>query len=298
MPETPGTTLVTGATGAIGGALVGLLLDAGHPIKVMARRAEQVEALRDRGIDAARGDFADSTSIATAMEGCDQLFLLPPSTPATYGTAEDVISRAGEAGIRHIVKISSADANPDSPVPWAADHGRSDAFLRDSGIAWTRLQPAAFMKNLLEMTAVIRRGLLPGTSGHGATTWIDDPDIAAAAAAVLLNADRQGGPRDAGRSYTLTGTQPLSFPQVAETLTTELHRSVRYLHVPGPLMYLGLRVGGSPHGEARGLVAQFADIVRHGRDGVRVFSPDLVELIGRPATDLPQFVRAHRAELT
>jgi uncharacterized protein YbjT (DUF2867 family) len=293
MPENFPTTLVTGATGEIGSTLTRLLTEAGAPFRVMARRPEQIDRLAARGVDAVRGDFTDPASIRAALSGCEQLFLLPPATPDMYAQTRQAIDAARETGVRHILKVSASDANPHSSVPWAADHARSDAYLRQSGVAWTLLRPTCFMSNLLPMAPVIRRGLLPGTSGHGATSWVAGADIAAAALRVLQDPTTQGTAHDGGRSHLLSGTQAMSFPDVADVLTDELGRRVRYLHLPGPLMYLGLRAGGSSHWQARGLVHQFADVVRHGRDGVREHSPELADLIGRPPTDLASFVRDH-----
>lgn len=135
------------------------------------------------------------------------------------------------AGGQHVVKLPTLDANPSSAIPWARDHARADAYLAGTGVRWTRLAPGAFTKNFLELAPAIRRGLLPGTSGNGATSWVDVRDIGEAAARVLIDRSFQG---DVGRrSYILTGTHPLSFPEVAAILSAELGHRVRYLHVPG-----------------------------------------------------------------
>lgn len=296
--DTDSKTLVTGATGDIGGTLVRLLKDSGHPFRVMCRRPDQVEAFAADGVEAVHGDFADPASVRQALEACDQLFLLPPFTAQMVEQTTAAIDAAREADVGHVVKISAADANPDSPVPWAADHGRVDTYLRASGLSWTLLRPSCFFNLLAVMAPAIRRGLLPGMSGHGATTFIDSPDIAAAAARVLTDPSTQGGLGDQGRDYLLTGTQPLSLPQAAEILTAELGHRVRYLPVPAPLVYLAARAKGVPVREARGIVNQFAVVVRRGLDNVRVHSTDLEHLIGRPPTDMSTYVRTHRTELT
>ncbi|SDD28398.1 SDR family oxidoreductase [Auraticoccus monumenti] len=294
MPEDAPAVLVTGATGDVGQTLTQLLRDAGVAFRVMCRRPQQVDEFAARGVEAVRGDLSDSGSLREAMAGCDQLFLLPPPTPALREQAEGAVDAAREAGVRHVVKVSASDADEHSSVPWAADHARSDAHLQDSGLAWTLLKPASFMTNLLPTAPLIRRGILPGTSGRGATSWIASRDVAEAAARVLRDPPTHGGAGRDGRSYLLTGTEPTSFPQVAGILGDELGRRVRYLHLPGPVMYLGLRAGGASHWQARGLVNQFARVVRGGLDGVRTTSPDLADLIGRPATDLATYVRDHR----
>lgn len=291
------TTLVTGATGDVGGALVDRLVELGAPFTVMCRRQDQLDAFAARGIHGVHGDFADPATLRSALQGCDQLFLLPPPGTQQFTRDRDAIDAAVAAGVRHVVKVSTADANPESAIPWARDHARADAHLESSSLAWTRLQPAAFMRNLLLEAPAIRRGFLPQTSGHGATAWIDAPDIAAAAARVLTDSSRQGGTGSAGRSYILTGTPATSYPQIAEMMTDLLGRRVRYLHAPAPLMYLILRLSGTPNWEARGLIRQFVDVVRRGHDNGRLTTDDLAELIERAPTSLPTFISAHRDQL-
>lgn len=291
-----GTILVTGATGDIGAPLVDHLLALEAPFTVMCRRQEQLDEFTAQGIPGVLGDFADPVTLRRAMKGCHQLFLLPPAGPEQFARDRDAIDAAVAAGVHHVVKISTADANPASSIPWARDHARADQHLESSGLAWTRLQPASFMKNLLIEAPAIRRGFLPQTSGHGATAWIDAPDIAAAAR-VLTDPSSQGRSGGAGRSYLLTGTPATSYPQIAEMMSELLGRRVRYLHAPAPLMYLILRLSGSSNWEARGLIHQFVDVVRRGHDNARLTSNELADLIGRAPTSLPAFISRHRAQL-
>ena len=292
-PGSPtGRILVTGATGDIGAHLVEVLRTRTAPFAVMCRRAEQRHAFTERGVEAVAGDFADPASMDVAFEGFDQVFLLAPQVANQFDLDRAAIDAASRVGVGHVLKISTADANPDSEIPWARDHARADAHLASSGMRWTRLAPGAFTKNLLQLAPAVRRGVLPGTSGHGATTWVDTRDIAEAAARILDSAELQGD--EAGRSYLLTGTHPLSFPQVADIMTEELGRRVRYLHLPGPLMYAGVRASGVPHWEARGLVHQFVDVVRRGADHGRVYSPELRELLCRQPRDVQALISQHR----
>jgi uncharacterized protein YbjT (DUF2867 family) len=292
MPESS-RILVTGATGTIGADLVRRLADAGAPFRVMCRRPEQAADFGARGIDAVVGDFTDPDSLRAAVAGCEQLFLLPPVTPDLDLHAQATIEAARATGVRHVVKVSASDARLSSPVPWAAAHARADRHLADSGLAWTLLRATAFMDNLAQTAPLVRHGLLPGTSRDGATTWVATSDIAAAAARVLLDPTTHGGTGEDGRDYLLTGTAPLSYPAIAEVMTAELGHRVRYLHLPRPLMYLGLRAGGQSAWLARGLVAQFGQTVRHGRDGVLDHSTDLADLLGRPPIDMTTYVRTH-----
>lgn len=291
----PGRVLVTGATGAVGGALVDELGRREVAFRVLCRRPDQVADFRAHGVDAALGSLDDEQSLVSALRGCDQLFLLAPVSPDMEALTRRAIDAAVAAGVRHVAKVSASDARPDSPVPWAAAHARTDAHLARSGLARTELAATCFTSNLLQLAAPVRRGFLPGTSGRGATTWITPEDLAAAAARVLTDPAVAGGAGADARRYLLTGTRPLSFPEVAAQLSEVLGRRVRYVHLPGPLMYVATRLGGSSAWEAHGLVAQFAQVVRHGRDGVGVFSDELAGLLDREPTSVADYVRAHAA---
>jgi uncharacterized protein YbjT (DUF2867 family) len=293
-----GRSLIIGATGAIGSALVEELLAGNAPLRVMCRRPEQVRAFRERGVDAAQGSLDDSESLRMALRGCEQLFLNTPPGLQQYEQNRLAIDAAVEAGGPHVVKISASDANPESAIPWARDHARADEYLRRSGLPWTVLKPGAFFSNLLTEAAAIRRGWLPQTSGHGATAWVDTADVAAVAARVLTDPEVQGQAGAEGRTYLLTEDRPRSYPEIAGILTATLGHRVRYVHLPAPVFYAGLRASGVQRWQAKGLVHQFVDVVRRGQDGGRLCSSDIPNLLGRPAASIADFVKGRRAELS
>ena len=296
--DVQGRSLVIGATGAIGSALVGELLASGAGLRVMCRRPEQVRAFQERGIDAVQGSLDDGDSLLAALRECGQLFLNTPPGLQQYEQNRRAVDAAVQAGVSHVVKISTSDANPESAIPWARDHARADAYLRRSGLAWTVLNPGAFFSNLLTEAAAIRRGRLPQTSGNGATAWVDTADIAAVAARVLTDPDLQGQAAEGGKTYLLTEDRPRSYPEIAGILKKTLGHRVRYVHLTAPVFYAGLRASGVPHWKARGLVHQFVDVVRRGQDGGRLCSTVIPDLLGRPASTLADFAVKHREELS
>nr|WP_269328234.1 NAD(P)H-binding protein [Kineosporia mesophila] len=290
--------MVIGATGDIGRVLVEELLGDGTSFRVMSRRPEQVRAFAERGIDAVLASFEDADSLRVALRDCDQVFLNAPVGVQQYQQMRLAVDAAVESGVRHVVKVSASDANPRSAIPWARNHALADEYLRGSGLAWTVLKASAFTQNLLTEASAIRRGWLPQTSGHGATAWVDVADIAAVAARVLADRELRGAAGEHGRTYLLTGDRPLSYPEVAEILSTALGHRVRYVHLPAPAFYGALRASGLPAWQARGLVHQFVDVVRRGQDGGRLCSRDIPDLLGRPAITIADFAARHRAELS
>jgi dihydroflavonol-4-reductase len=66
--------LVTGGTGFVGGAIVRELLSSAYSVRVLARASSRVSELERLGVEIARGDILDRSSIEAALPGCDVLF--------------------------------------------------------------------------------------------------------------------------------------------------------------------------------------------------------------------------------
>lgn len=282
MPD--GKVLVTGASGAVGGEVLSALRRAGVPTRALSRDPETVKRWRQEGADAVVGGL---DRLAEALQGCSRLFLLSAATPNQYGQDRQAIFAARAAGIEHVVKLSSADAVPNSPIAWARSHAYSDHDLVKSGLGWTLLQPAAFFPNLLNHAGTVRRGFLPHTSGSGSTGWIDVADIAACATAVLT----QDG--HLGATHVLTGPEALSYPQLALRFSSVLGRSVRPIFLRAPLYRAALRGAGTDSWTADNLVAQFADVVRNGRDDPGV-TGTVEQLTGRSPRPVVDWMWSHR----
>ncbi len=67
-------SLVTGATGFLGSAVMRCLLAAGHEVRVLARPNSDRRNLEKQSIEISEGDLRDPISLKRAMSGCDNLF--------------------------------------------------------------------------------------------------------------------------------------------------------------------------------------------------------------------------------
>jgi nucleoside-diphosphate-sugar epimerase len=67
-------SLVTGATGFIGGSLVDTLIEAQRPVRVLTRDPARAEGLRGRGAQVMRGDLSDPGSLREAVSGTQRVF--------------------------------------------------------------------------------------------------------------------------------------------------------------------------------------------------------------------------------
>ena len=112
------TSLVTGATGFVGSAVVRALLDAGEVPRVLVRPESDRRNLDGLGVDLAEGDLRDAASLARACRGCQALFhvaadyrLWVPRPEEIYAANVDgtraLMQAAGAAGVARIVYTSS-----------------------------------------------------------------------------------------------------------------------------------------------------------------------------------------------
>ncbi|MDR6904446.1 uncharacterized protein YbjT (DUF2867 family) [Agromyces sp. 3263] len=105
--------LVTGATGYIGGRLVPRLVEAGHDVRVLVRRADR---LRDvpwaASVDVVEGDLVDRSAVDGAMEGVEVVYYLVHSMggrgdfeASELAIARNVAASAREHGVGRIVYL-------------------------------------------------------------------------------------------------------------------------------------------------------------------------------------------------
>jgi dihydroflavonol-4-reductase len=69
-------TLVTGAGGLIGSAVVRALIADGHEVKAMILPGEDTRNLKGLDLEICEGDILDRTSLDKALKGCNKLFQL------------------------------------------------------------------------------------------------------------------------------------------------------------------------------------------------------------------------------
>lgn len=279
---------ITGATGEVGGKTLRMLQDLGVPVRAVARRPEQVTHFEQQGTAAVLSSLDDVDTLTTAFAGSDQVFLITAGGPRQAVHGRNAVQAAKTAGVRAITHLSTADANPESTVPWARAPWHTDQLIKISGLEWTILRPSAFMQNLTQFAAPIERGFFPQTTRHGAVAWTDTSDIARVASALLRVGIHVGG------EPIITGPELLTSQQVASIFSTVLGRRVRYLPLPSRVFAGAIRLSGADAWTAEGLRQQFARVVRHGLDHADALTDDVQRITGQPATSLANWVHANQ----
>lgn len=222
--------VVIGATGTIGRELLIRLIQANVTVRAISREPDklriQLGTSDQRHVEITQADASDAATLRSAFQGASQLFLSMSNGPGQVELESTVIRTAIEAGVEHIVKISSPLYNALAPVEIARWHLEIETLLKHSGVLHTVLRPYAFMQNLLRLTGPIRKhNAFHGSMGNSACNYIDCRDIADVAAEVLTNHKK------AGRIYTLTGSEVFNYEQIAAKFTAMLGRPITYINM-------------------------------------------------------------------
>jgi uncharacterized protein YbjT (DUF2867 family) len=249
---------VTGAGGTLGSELVRQLAAAKARYRVAHFSKEKAEADRAKGVDATVIDYARPATLRPAFEGCDELFLLGPTTENQTQLEVAGVEAAKAAGVRHVVKQSVIGAEGED-YSFAKIHRPVEKALESSGLAWTFLRPNNFMQNVVTFLAPTIRaeGRIYSACGQARISHVDVRDIAAVALEALTE------PGHAGKSYALTGPEPLTYDEVARLLSDALGRPIQHVVLSPEAMKEGMLGAGTP---AR-VTDWLLDLERYFREG-------------------------------
>jgi uncharacterized protein YbjT (DUF2867 family) len=272
--------LVTGATGNVGKEVVNLLSNQNCEVYAAVRNPEKARA--SVNINCIEFDFTKPSTFAGAFEGVNKVFLVRPPAIANIRDIAPALEAAKLAGVEHIVFLSLLGAERNRIVP----HARIEQYINKLNIPATFLRAGFFMQNLSTVHRdEIKRGELFIPAGNGTTSFIDVRDIAAVAVRALLEDGH------AGKAYPLTGREALTFYEVAEVFTSVLDKPVRYTNPSIFTFIRKLRAQGVPIGFILVMTGIYTT-TRLGFAGS--ITPDVEQLLNRPAITIQQFVEDYR----
>lgn len=274
--------VVTGSTGNVGRPLVAALSAAGAKVVAVSRR-EQPTDLPD-GVTHAHADLGDFESLRPVLDGAEALFLLLAGELNGPGEPADaLLTMARDAGVQRVVLLSS---QINETRPHALSHGRLREFeqaVRNSGLQYTILRAGGFASNAYAWAKSVReQRTVFAPFADVALPVVDPSDIADVAATVL----REDGHH--GRTYVLTGPEPIAPRQQADALAAALGEPVAFVELS--------------RDQAREHLSQFMpeavidgtlDILGHPLPQEQQVSPDVRRALGRPARPFSAWVAAN-----
>jgi nucleoside-diphosphate-sugar epimerase len=242
--------LVTGATGFVGGHLAETLVGAGYEIKVLARPSSNLAVLRNLDVEIVRGDITDVAAVEQAVRGCRHVYHLAGKTSQGrlsrkqyYMVNEkgtDNVARASmKANVERLVYCSSGGVYGMIQSPPADENTKPNpnSLYRESKLLGEEVVRAYHKKDGLPV--VIAR--ITGAFGpRSLSNWL--PLIQTIASkhfrligdgenhchlgyiSDVVDGMRRCGevPGIEGKSYIITGKEPITVKQLVTMIAQEL----------------------------------------------------------------------------
>ncbi|MGA5897539.1 NAD(P)H-binding protein [Streptomyces venetus] len=210
-------TLVIGATGTTGGRVTRLLTAQGRRVKAAGRRPVAVA-----GAEAVRFDWYDPGTFTEALQGADQVYLVPPiGAPDPAAVMLPFLEQARASEVVRAVLLGSSAIPSGGPAVGQVQQALPDLFE-----SWTVLRPSWFMQNLTgdhpHARSVREHGTILTATSEGRVGFVDADDIAAVAVHALT-----AGPGAEG-DLVITGPEALSYADAAAVLSEVTGRSVTH----------------------------------------------------------------------
>ncbi len=274
---------VTGAGGTVSSDLIKQLESANAPFRAAHFSNEKAEAARARGIDAVIIDYNRPEMLRAAFQGCDKLFLLGPNALNQSELEQNAVEAAKAVGVQHIVKQSVLGADEEA-FSLALVHRPVEKAIESSGLTWTFLRPNSFMQNVVTyMGETIKaEAAFYSASGEAKISHVDVRDIAAVAVKALTE------PTHAGKAYTLTGPEALTYDEIANELSKVLGRPISHISLPPSDLKQGMLAEGMPEE----IADRMLDLERYYReDQASRITNDINQVTGREPRQFAEFVR-------
>jgi len=243
--------LVTGATGFVGGHVVGALRRAGQQVRCLVRDLRTAAKPELAGCELAEGDMTEPRSLASAVDGAECVVHLVAIRQGKHEQFERIMSRgtrdlvgaAQEAGVRRFVLMSAlgvAERTKDL-VPYYRAKWEMEEAVEGSSIPFVIFRPSFVFGADGGILPTFRKlaKLAPVTPIVGSGTQRLQPIWADDVAAYFVRAVDGVG---TGMTFELGGPDVVSWNELWERLKTALGVRRPSVHVPMGLMRLNALV--------------------------------------------------------
>ncbi len=270
--------VITGATGALGRAIVRQLITRVPPTTIVASVRDPAKAA-DLGVQVRQADFGDPTSVARAFEGATKVLIVSVPLPTHIAVPQHrtAIDAAKAAGVSRILYTSQMGADPASAFSPMHTHAATEEMLQASGVPFTALRNGFYVGSL---TGMFGRGIAAGeiiAPADGPVAWTTHADLAEAAAIALAS--------DAldGVTSPLTAGAALTLDEVAAIASRVTGKPVKRTVVSDEAYRASLVATGMPAPVA----AMLTGIFGASRKGAfAAIDPTLSRVIGHPTIEL------------
>jgi NAD(P)H dehydrogenase (quinone) len=278
------TYAVTGATGKLGRLVLDEMLQKVAPgdVVALARDPAALSNYAMKGVEVRQADYDDPASLDAALQGVDRVLLISGNAVGQRGRQHgNVIAAAKKAGVGYLAYTSILNAR-ESKLALAPEHQETEEILEMSGLNHDVLRMPWYSDNYVGGIAPgVAAGAIYGASGEGKFSTASRADLAAGAAAALVNGK-------GGDIYELAGDESWTMNQFAAEVSRHSGKPVRYVNQSEADYTKTLEGNGLPPPVAA-LLASTSYLAGEGQ----LFNDQrqLSRLSGRPTTPIGETIR-------
>jgi NADH dehydrogenase len=239
-------TLVTGATGFVGGHVVHAIRAADEDVRAIVRDPAKAERLRAWDVELVEGDMTDAASLERAVAGCEAVVHLVAIRQGRREQFQEImvdgtralLSAAAAADVRRFVLMSALGTTESTRtlVPYFGAKWEMEQQVQQSGIPYVIFRPSFIFARdggILPTFVKLAR-FAPVTPIIGSGTqriqpiWVDD--------VAEYFADSLGKEEATGRTFELGGPDAVTWNDFWERLKRVRRMRRPSVHVPVKLM--------------------------------------------------------------
>jgi uncharacterized protein YbjT (DUF2867 family) len=277
--------LITGASGNVGKEVLKQITQTGVEVRAAFQSVSKA-AGASSGVEIVTVDYNQPETLRTALKAVERVFLVGPPTPQLPALERKATEVIAQSGVRHVVKLSAMGGRE---AIFPQQHAQSEDYIQSTGVPYTFLRPNGFMQNMVNYNAptINAQSAFYGSEGDGRVSHIDIRDVAAVAVKALTEDGH------VGKAYALTGPEALANKEIAQILSDEVRREIRFINLPPAQLKEALLSQGVPEWNADALL----DLQRLYREGkATTVTRDVEQILGRRAISFAQFFRDYRAD--
>lgn len=273
-----GRILVYLANGAQGGAVAREAARRGFAVTALVRDPGKSTALARAGIDLARGDLADASSLQAAHAGVRAVVLQVPIGPPEIvrGFAANAVAAAKAARVDCLIlKLASASRPAPCEEQSFVANNEIETMVRSACLPFAIVRPTMYLDNLLKPG--VRQDVAAGmiqmpidASQRIAWTSVDD---CAAAALTLIETRAYGG------NHLISGPDSVTGAELAAALSSGLGRRVTYHSEQVEAFERSVDAAMGP-GMGRRVASKFRYFQNHRDDADAILAPAYVDQPG------------------
>lgn len=232
--------LVTGATGYIGGRLVGTIIFMGHDVRILAREPRKLARRNWPRVEIFKGDVTQPETLSMPLEGIEVAYYLVHSlgTPGGKFAEKDYLGAlnfakaAKEAGVKRIIYLGGlGEASENLSEHLKSRHQTGDA-LRSAGVPVTELRAAIIVGSGSASFAIIH-DLVKKLPFMLCPRWVNskcEPISIRQVIAYLVGVLEE--PRSIGQTLDIGGGEVLTYKKMMQQCAEVMGRKLYVVTVP------------------------------------------------------------------